>query len=197
MNPRVTVGLLAILLALAAYVYFGAPPATSGGATAGGPGAQPKTPDAQLELWQVQESDIQAVVVRRAGQEAGVERAGEEWRLLPSGDPADRLRVNSLMFRLASLRATRRLAEVSNPAEFGLASPTMMVTLRLADGSTRSLEIGGKAPAEAGTYVRKPDDPAVYVIANATVTDLERLVTEPPVPPSPTPAGSPEASPTP
>src|SRR5204863_1463220 len=100
MNPRVTVGLLAVLIALGAYVYFGPqqPPA----AGPGGPGA---TPTPQLDLWKVDDQQIASVVVAEAAGQAGVQRNGEDWTLLPAGSPADRLRVNSLLFRLASLRA--------------------------------------------------------------------------------------------
>jgi hypothetical protein len=192
MNPRVTVGLLAVLLALGAYVYYGAPPASPAGPT---PAA--KATDPQLELWTLDESQIQAVSVRRGGQEAGVQRAGEDWQLTPSGEPADRLRVNSLVLRLASVRATYRVASVSNEAEFGLAAPTMFATIRLASGESRTLTIGAKAPADSGTYVRKDGDEAVYLVSNALVQDLERIVTEPPRPPSPTPLPSPAASPSP
>jgi hypothetical protein len=194
MNPRVTVGLLAVLIALSAYVYFGVP-ATS----PAGPTPTTKTADTQLDVWTLEEGQIQAVSVRRDGQEAGVERAGEEWRLTPSGEPADRLRVNSLIFRLATIRATYRVASAANEAEFGLAQPSMFATVRLANGETRALTVGSKAPAESGTYVRKDGDAAIYLISNALAQDLERIVTEPPRPPSPTPLPSPapDASPSP
>ena len=192
MNPRVTVGLLAVLVALSAYVYF-APQATSPA------GPTPTTKDAttQLDVWTLEEGQIQAVSVRRGGQEAGVERAGEEWRLTPSGEPADRLRVNSLIFRLATIRSTYRIASPANDAEFGLAQPSMFATVRLARGESRALTVGSKAPAESGTYVRKDGDAAIYLVSNALVQDLERIVTEPPRPPSPTPLPPPAASPSP
>ena len=196
MSPRVTVGLLAVLLALGAYVYFG--PEQGPGAPAGGPNSgvpTPKPADPALQLWTLEEQQIQTVSVQRGGQTAGVQRSGEEWVITPSGQPADRLRVNSLVFRLANVRATYRVANAANDAEFGLATPTMSATIGLADGSTVGLTVGGKAPAEAGTYARKAGDTAIVVISNALVQDLERLVTEPPVPPSPTPLASPSPAP--
>ena len=192
MNPRVTVGLLAVLVALGAYVYWGAPPASPVGPTPTAKGWSE-----QLDVWTLEEGQIQAVTVRRGGQEAGVERAGEEWRLTPSGEPADRLRVNSLIFRLASIRATHRVASAANEAEFGLAQPSMVATVRLSSGETRTLAVGMKAPAESGTYVRKDGDAAIYLVSNALAQDLERIVTEPPRPPSPTPLPSPSPSPAP
>jgi hypothetical protein len=186
MNPRVTVGLLAVLLALGAYVYYGAPAASPAGPT-------PTTKDSniQLDVWTLDENQIQAVSVERGGQEAGVERAGDEWKLTPSGEPADRLRVNSLIFRLASVRATYRVASAANDTEFGLATPAMVATIRLSRGETRTLSVGGKAPAESGTYARKDGDTAIYLVSNALAQDLERIVTEPPRPASPTPLPSP------
>src|SRR4051794_21699216 len=105
MNPRVTVGLLAVLVALGAYVYFGPNAAPAGGPGAPGtPGAASTTPTPQLDLWKLDDQQIAAVAVTKPDASAGVQRSGDEWMLTPSGEPADRLRVNSLIFRLASLR---------------------------------------------------------------------------------------------
>lgn len=200
MSPKVTVGLLALMIALGVYVYYGpeqAPP--PGAATASKPGMPPApaTPDPALELWAAPEAQIQTVTVQRAGQTAGVERDGEGWKLVPSGAPADRLRVNSLVFRLSTVRATYRVPNVTSDAEFGLNAPQLTASIALSNGSTLRLTVGAKAVAETGTYARKDSDPGVYLVSNALVQDLERLVTEPPVPPTPTPAPSPEAEVTP
>lgn len=201
MNPRVTVGLLAILVALTVYVYYGAPPSSPssplGDAPPGAGIAPPKTPDPALDIWTVDESQIQEVTVKTAGQEAGIRREGDGWVLTPSGEPGDRLRINSLIFRLASVKATRRLPDAANLDAFGLATPSLVGTLRLASGETRTLTAGAKAPAESGTYALKDGDTAVYLISNALAQDLERIVTEPPRPPTPTPLASPSPSPAP
>jgi hypothetical protein len=193
MNPRVTVGLLAVLMALGAYVYFGAPAAPAAGpggpaAGAGGPGA---TPTPQLDMWKVDDQQIASVVVTKPDGAAGVQRSGDDWALIPSGEPADRLRVNSLMFRLASPRGTRRLDGVTNLADYGLTTPALTVAIKLADSSSHTLKIGAKAPAESGTYSLADDNPTVYLLSNALAQDIERLVSDPPrqppASPSPTP----------
>jgi len=196
MNPRVTVGLLAILIALGAYYFFGSPPSASPTTPGAGTPGIP-TPDPSLDLWALDDSQIQSVSVKRGTQEAGVQRAGDDWQLTPSGEPADRLRVNSLIFRLASIKATFRLSNAPSDSELGLARPPLIATIKLASGETHTLTMGGKAPAESGTYVRKDNDPSVYLVTNALAQDVERIVTEPPRPPSPTPLPSPAASPSP
>jgi hypothetical protein len=196
MNPRVTVGLLAVLFALGAYVYFGPPAAPAAGpggpggpaAAAGGPSA---TPTPQLDMWKLDDQQIASVVVSKPDAQAGVQRDGDNWSLVPSGEPADRLRVNSLVFRLASLRATRRLDGVTNLADYGLTAPAMTVALKLADGTGHTLKVGAKAPAESGTYALADDDPTVYLLSNARAQDIERLVSDPPRQPPPSPSPSP------
>jgi hypothetical protein len=203
MNPRVTVGLLVVLIALGAYYFYGSPPAAAPAASAPGaaPGAPtPKPADPSLDFWALDDTQFQTVSVKQGGQsgkEAGVQRSGEDWQLIPSGEPADRLRVNSLIFRLATLKATYKVPNATNDADFGLATPALVAMLKLASGETHTLTFGTKAPAESGTYVRKDADPGIYLVSNALADDLTKLVTEPPRPPSPTPLASPAASPSP
>jgi len=142
-------------------------------------------------MWKLDDQQITSVVVAKPDGQAGVQRTGDDWALIPSGEPADRLRVNSLMFRLASLRGTRRLDGVTNLADYGLTAPAMTVTLTLVDGTGHTLKIGAKAPAESGTYSLADDNPTVYLLSNALAQDIERLVSDPPrqppASPSPTP----------
>jgi Domain of unknown function (DUF4340) len=191
MNPRVTVGLLAVLIALGAYVYFGPQQATSG--APGSPGAPGATPTPQLDLWRVDDQQVASVTVAEAAGQAGVQRNGTDWALIPTGEPADSLRVNSLIFRLASLRATRRLDSVTSLDDYGLTTPALTATVKLADGSVHTLKFGGQAPAQSGTYALADADPTVYLVSNALAQDVERLVSDPPrqPPPSPSPSPSP------
>jgi hypothetical protein len=204
MSPRVTVGLLAILLALAAYVYYGPTPALAPGAgTPGGPpgaaGAMPtpKPQDPALDLWTTDDSQIQSVFVQKGAQQAGVQRDGDGWMVTPGVVPGDRLRINSLIFRLANVRATYKVPNPTSDADYGLNAPSLIASIGLANGNVLRLNIGAKAVGETGTYARKEGDPSVYVVTNALVQDLDRIVTEPPVPASPTPAAAPSPSPNP
>lgn len=190
MNPRVTVGLLAVLIALGAYVYFGPPAGSAGPGAAATP-----TVAVQLDLWRLDDGQIQTIQVNRGADQVAVSRNADGWTLTPPGVPGDNLRINSLTFRLASLRATRRLDSVTNLGEYGLGTPAIVSTIGMADGTARTLKLGAKAPAESGTYAMKDADTTVYLISNAIAQDLERLLTEPPIQPSPSPAASPGALP--
>ena len=205
MSPRVTIGMLAILLALAAYVYYGPTQALAPDASGkpGGPpglaGAPPtpKPQDPALDLWSTDENQVQSVFVQKGSQQAGVQRDGEGWVVTPAVIPGDRLRINSLVFRLANVRATYKVPNPTSDADYGLNTPSMIATIGLANGNALRLNIGAKAVGETGTYARKEGDPSVYVVTNALVQDLDRIITEPPVPPSPTPAAPASPSPNP
>ena len=203
MNPRITLGFLAVLLALGGYVYFGGAPDDSATSGTTGPGGAPgaaskdKPADPQLDVFTFDEPAAQRLTVRNAaGQQVAVEKTDDgTWALQPSGEPADRLRISGLLLRLSNLRATRRIAEPANLAEFGLATPSTTATVTVDGVGELVLALGGRAPAEAGTYAQKGGDSAVYVLSNAVAQDLERLVNEPPRQPTPTPAPSPSPSP--
>ena len=189
MSPRLTLGLLALFLALGGYVYF-SPQSGPGGssAQAKGPAAKDTPADAQAEVFTFEDRDSQRLAVRAGERQTTIEKDAEgTWRLQPGNEPADRTRISSVLLRLAGLRASRRIAEAGNLADYGLTTPSLAVTVRQADGTEFDLLLGAKAPAEAGTYAKRPEDSTVFVVSNALVQDLERLVTEPPLQPTPAP----------
>lgn len=193
MNPRVTLGLLALFLALGGYLYFSPPAGGADADAASKLGAKPapgkgSVADAQTEVFQFDERESQRLVVQTGERRTVVEKDPEgNWRLRPGDEPADRTRVQGTLVRLAGLRATRRLGETANLGDYGLMTPPLSVTVLQAAGTEFTLLLGSKAPADAGTYAKRTDDPAVFVVSNALVQDLERLVSEPPVQPTPVP----------
>ena len=195
MSFRVTAGALVLLALLGGLVWF-----TEFREQASSDA--PTENDDRPQIMSFEETNLKQLEVTRGDQRVTVERQDSgDWLLQPSGQPGDRLRISGLVFRLSTLRANRVAAE--NPDEydqFGLSNPNLTATLTLADGSTQALQVGSKAPTETATYVKKPDGGAVYLVSNQLVTDLERMVSEPPIAqptPSPSPSPSPGASPTP
>jgi Domain of unknown function (DUF4340) len=193
MSPRITLGLLAVLLALGGYVYFGGGSGTQANQAA----SKEKPTDAELEVFKFEDRNVRQLAVQKGDQQIAVDRDAEgNWKLQPTGEPGDRIRLNGLALRLSNLRASRRLADAANLQDFGLATPATTARIILADGTEHTLLVGAKAPAEAGTYAKRANDETVFLVSNALVQDLERLITEPPrEPPTPSPAPSPTSSP--
>jgi hypothetical protein len=204
MNPRVTIGFLVVLALLGAGVYFTSPPpSATPPAGAGAPGAPPPapeaTPDPSLQMYTFDDQQIVKIEFFKAGNVTTVTKNGDDWLVQPAGVVADRFRVNSLLVRLASLKANRRLANPAEaPAVFGLETPDMLVRLWRQDDSLYEMIVGGKTPNDAGTYAKRPDDTSVFVVPNTLVSDIEKMVTDPPIaPPTPTPRPTDVVTPTP
>jgi hypothetical protein len=100
-----------------------------------------------------------------------------EWSFTaPFASRAGRWSVDGLLGTLEGLRFDSVAAEeAADPRKFGLLPPARTVTLGLSDGSTKKLEIGGKATGEEGKYyAREVGSPQVAVIPGALVDDLAK-----------------------
>lgn len=202
MNPRVTIGFLIVLAVLGGVVYFSElrnSPATPSTVPGAPPGADKDKEDPNLVVLTIDDKEIVRIEYLTGAGRTTVGKDGDDWRLQPSGELAERFRVNSLLARLALLKANRRIAQPGDDlAVYGLVSPEMVVRLWRRDDMLYELIIGGKTPNEAGTYARRPGDNAIFIIPNTIAQDIEKMVTEPPVaPPTPTPRPTESVTPTP
>jgi hypothetical protein len=104
-----------------------------------------------------------------------------EWAFTaPMATRAGRWSVDGLLGTLEGLRFDSVAAEpAADVKKFGLAPPARTVTLSLADGGARTLEIGGKAPeGDNKYYARAAGGALVAVIPGAVVDDLAKGMNE-------------------
>jgi hypothetical protein len=181
MKPRTTLVLLGVFLALLAYVYFGEvrrPPASE-------PGTPTPPP-----IWEVPQDEVLGLTVRSGEQETRLARpAGGEWVLeAPQAEAADDARVTQVLSNLVDVTPSRTFTETVGPLEeYGLAEPSLEVTLRLADGRTQVLRIGASNPQQTAYYAQVEGQQALHLVPSWLVTSLQELVDQPPVRPTPTP----------
>jgi hypothetical protein len=186
MNPRVTLGFLAALVVVAVVVFgldrFNVGPTAGANATATSVAGQ------SLEIFKFDDSQVTAFQLRQGENSVRVEKSADNWTVVGSGEPANRSSFNSLIIRMSTLKATRR---VDNPPadlkEFGLGPAQEAVVAELNDGTKYEVEIGDKTPTGSGRYARRTDAGDVYVISDQFSADLQRLVADPKEPPTPTP----------
>jgi hypothetical protein len=183
MSFRVTAVLVLALAVLAAGVYF----------LEYRPNPNPSGLDPKLEIWKFDDKTIQRVAARWDGTEQVMEQRPDGlWYLEPQNARADYWRISGTLVRLANLRANRQVTD--NPADlatYGLASPRGSLTLRTPDGRDHTLLIGEKGPTDAGYYVKLPNQNTVWLMSTFNVDDIERLVKEPAVEPTPVPSITP------
>jgi uncharacterized protein DUF4340 len=102
-------------------------------------------------------------------------RDGDEWWITkPLRTRAGRWSVDGLVGALEGLRMESVAAESATDLKpFGLAPPTRTVTLGLAGGGSRTLEIGS-SPAASRHHVRVAGSPLVAVVPGGAVDDLAK-----------------------
>ena len=110
----------------------------------------------------------------------------------PVAEEADQEEVYYLLDSLARLRPQRALAETADaPAAYELDPPRIQVEITLQDGSVQTLLVGAATPTQAAYYAQVRGDGRVYLIPYYVGTQLEGLLTMPPIKPTPTPAETP------
>jgi hypothetical protein len=191
MKFRHTLILLGILAALVLFILLVERKSTPTAEKGTTPTATPLA-----QLFSFEPGSARALRVWRAGQEQRTELIyGEDglWRLAaPVAEEADQEEVYYLLDALARLRPQRALAETADaPAAYELDPPRIQVEITLQDGSVQALLVGAATPTQAAYYAQVRGDGRVYLIPYYVGTQLEGILTKPPIKPTPTPAEAP------
>jgi Domain of unknown function (DUF4340) len=189
MNYRVTIGFLAVAAVLAVLVYgldkFNIGPTATANANATSTTTASQTP----QIFSFDDTKVTSFELHQADQAVRIDKQGDNWVVAGTGAPANKSSFTSLIIRMASLKATRG---VDNPgtdlSQYGLDVVKESAVATLDDGTRYELDLGNKTPVQTGTYAKKSDTSDIYVIADQFQSDLERLVSNPNEPPTPTPA---------
>ena len=119
--------------------------------------------------------DVTRVRVKSGGQTTLLERRGEgDWRVLePSKGPAKSGRVDDLLFALRGLKWTEMVAPTGGePAQYGLDSPALEVTLYGKDGKETTVVIGKQEGNR--TFARTQAAPAVFTLDASALANLPK-----------------------
>ncbi len=154
---------------------------------------KPAASTTSIPISDVKPEDVMRIEVVDAGKTVVVERTENGWRLTaPDVSEADTLRVGDLLNRLGRANATRKLDNVGELGQYGLAQPASRVTLTRRDATVTTLLVGGKSPDGASTYVKLQESADVLVAPSFVVSDLARIVSDPPkLRPTPTALSAP------
>jgi hypothetical protein len=176
MKPIYTFGMLGILLALGAYVFFFE--------------RQPVTPSGNQEskpkIVQMQPSTVKTLTISRGAQKTSFEQDKlSHWRLLaPQQTEADSVAVNTLLDHLKDWQAAEVLEpafKVSEKPTFGLAPNPLRLEITTPSGKSEIL-IGNKTPINSGYYVLSADGKQLYLSFINVPEELNQMLFQPPLP---------------
>ena len=162
---RSFVGLLAILIALGAYLYFVESKRDPN-----------ETGEKRDKVFTVEADAIEEVTVKaESGDQTTLRKSGSDWQLVePTTAPADGTEVSGITSNLARLEQERLVEEnPSDLGEFGLAQPRIEVGFKA--GSTEGrLLIGSKTPTGADLYAKTAASPRVFLVASYIESTFNR-----------------------
>lgn len=154
---RSFLGLLIILVALGAYLYFVESKRT--------PGEEgPK----KEKVFSVEADKIEEIAIKaESGEQTTLRKAGSDWQIVsPTTAKPDSSEVSGLTSNLSSVEIQSVVDE--NPPdlkEYGLASPRVEVTFK-AGGQSHTLQIGHKTPPGSDLYAKRGNEKKVFLIAS-------------------------------
>jgi cell division protein FtsL len=138
-----------------------------------------------------------------AGNQVAVERAtvDEDWVLVGESDgTSDSARISSVAGQLLAMRASRTFDTDLGVGDVGLNNPAYTITIRTTTGEEIVTKIGNLTAVGNGYYIQVDDEPVV-IVAKLVLDEILRILTEPPLLPTPTPEVTeilvPEGEPTP
>ena len=168
MNPKATVILAVILIALGAYIYrYESEP------------VETDTESSYEKIFDFEAEQIQQIEVRREeNEDVKLERTGgDAWRLLaPIEVDADGVASDALVNAAASLERERVVAEGElNLADFGLDAPQLELELTVKDASQpTTLLFGDETPTGSNLYATLAGGNQVFVMAGSSKYALEK-----------------------
>jgi protein-disulfide isomerase len=116
--------------------------------------------------------------------------AADVWTVSEATNSSDRATdqeaVTTALGTFTALASSENFT-TENLADFGLDTPTYTLVMTAADGTTYTLLVGNKAPANPRYYALVNDDTStVYVVQQTQVNQLTNLIATPPYVPPPT-----------
>ena len=164
----------AILLAIASGLFWwlnkrGAAATKSSAATA--------ATSTTTKIVEVPQDQVQSLTLEKTGSTpVELKKTSGKWSITaPKAFSADQDAVSSVLSPLAAFTSDKLIEEKgAYLKEFGLAQPSLTVTVTKQDGKTLKLLFGDDTPTSSGTYVELSGDPRVFVVARYNKSPFEK-----------------------
>ena len=153
---RSFLGLLAILVALGAYLYFVDSKREPGDA------------DKREKVFNVPSDAIEEITVKaESGEQTSLKKSGSDWQIVqPAELQPDSAEVSGLASNLANLEVQRVIDDKpADLAEYGLATPRVEIGFK-AKSQDHKLLLGRKSPTGTDLYAKVGDQPRVFLISS-------------------------------
>jgi hypothetical protein len=139
-------------------------------------------PDAPAKILTLNQADVTGLAILRKDQpELDLSRnASGSWQIIaPKPLPADQEAVAGILSTLSSLSSERLVEDkASDLDQYGLANPTLGLTVALKDGKSQKLLIGGQTPSGNASYIMLAGDPRLFTVAAYNKNSLDKTAND-------------------
>ena len=135
------------------------------------------TADKSLKLVDVPADQLQQIEIKKKdGTAIDLKREGAGWKMTsPNSFAADQDAVSTLLSSVSPLNADSVVADNSaQAAQYGLATPSLAVSLTRKNGKTDRILFGDDAPAGSLVYAEHESDPKIYAVASSAKTSFDK-----------------------
>ena len=173
MKPRSLLAATVLLAALSGVVWWAKKHPQAG--------TTPTTTTTSPKVVDIPSGDLEQIAIKKKnGSELVLDHASGQWQITqPEKLPADQDSVSTLTSALAPLTAD---SVVNNNAadgpKYGLAAPSMTVTVARKGGKSDTIEFGDDAPAGSLVYLERLSDPKIYAVSTSTKTSFDKTVND-------------------
>jgi hypothetical protein len=147
------------------------------------------TPTAETYLITQSDGDLQFIhIVNNEGKTFQMQRdMSKAWVITaPSTGSADMALAGAAETQVGALRIITTLESPPAPDAIGLVNPANTIELGFVNGAIHKIEVGTQTPTASGYYVRF-DNGKIYVVSQAGIDALLKLLASPPFPATETP----------
>jgi len=172
---RSTLILVAVLISLGAFIFISE-------------ARKPKdTYESPPEVWAVEEDSIKGIDVSLPSEGKSVSfvlGADEYWHFNDAEQtPVNLARWGGIVLLVTGPASRRQIADkITNPEDFGLTTPIIVVKLTLTDRGPLEIMLGEPTPNGEHYYIMVKGGDPLYLIHRSWPEVFTRLVTEPPYP---------------
>jgi hypothetical protein len=158
---------MAIFLALGAYVYF---------YEIKGEKTREEAKEKDKKLFTFESKDVNRIDIQSAAGEISLQRDKDSWRLIkPLQAKADTFSADGLASDLASARIDRTIEEPNILWKtYGLDPASTRLSIQLSDGKKQPLDLGDKDFTDSSVFARIPGQNKVLVIGSSVLTSATK-----------------------
>ena len=134
--------------------------------------------DAPPKILSLKEDDISRISLKKKGAEDLTLAKGDsgKWQITaPKPLGADQDAVATMLSTLSSLTSDRLVEEkAADPAQYGLAQPSLEITVTTKDNQSHQLLLGDDTPSNNAAFAKLAGDSRIFTIASYNKTSIDK-----------------------